>query len=174
MVSPMYRHPEIMKDTGQHDDDFGMLLGQLKIFDDTHRDMVFLKYPHEPQGDIGNNLKVHRSVITHPQAVDGVDVQDIPKRQNFLVLIYAREDGGKKRISLQRDMDRRFGAVVGHIYRLPIPCPDIERRRAVHHYIVQQRSIDRSNHGIRVGIPFPAFPEIRVRAVQEVKSEGAI
>ena len=105
MVHTVNGHADVMKDASQDYHNLSMIPGKLKIFCDGHFHPVFFKYSHEPEGNIGHNLKMHRPMVAHAHALYCIDIENIPDGEDFFVGIYSLESFAKECIVFQRYMN---------------------------------------------------------------------
>lgn len=87
MIIAMDSHPDIVKTGGKYHYHFCVIICQPMFRNGARLDLRCYEQSQDLDAGIGHDLNMYRSVITHPQASDGVIIGHLPELLELSVAI---------------------------------------------------------------------------------------
>jgi hypothetical protein len=119
----VHRHPDAVEKSAEHDDDLGVVSAHPVIANHRGLDVVLRQLAEQLQRDVRDDLDVHPRVVVDLEALDCVDVRDVPPRLHLRVLVDALDERRELAIRPRRHLDphlrhRLSGRQMGLFLRL--------------------------------------------------------
>jgi hypothetical protein len=118
MIYAVDRHPQIMEQGAEDDNQFSVFAGQVMIGNEVRPDPAFSKQSQQFQGDIGDDLNVDRPMVAHSQPLDRVDIDYLPQGIELNIHINPIDYLLQSRVVPGRNPDHDSLWGLGHFWRI--------------------------------------------------------